>query len=1146
MNRATLSLSRGLATRLMLIMAASANATLHAAPLTWIGGNAPWDASSANWNPADEPDLDDEAIFNTPNSVDLAMLNQIQALTMSAGIDLDTNGFDLTVDGLVSVSGSGTNLIVSGNASQLQADSVTITNGGTIRISGGTILQIDEGANTGIFNIGTGGGAGNTGTLIGNGTIDLGDAVAPTATLLMVDGGTLTATSDDVLIDPFGQNAATLTINITDADARIDLDNGINPSVNVNRNDTLDINGQSHTSADPFSGTINLAAGSTIDMSVAWEMGTGGTINANTAGIFLGTKGATATIAGAAFTMNGGTIDLDDIDTLQFSAPFQANGGSINNSGHVIFNANSTITAGASFTMPSADSSITVNAGVTVNIDDADFNADGSGSATNVITINAGGVLDLDLGVGADTGLSGTTNLNGGELDVTTDDDQWLINGNVNVGANTGTSQINGEAVTFSSGTITVGQNATLDVNASSTTWSTNGHLVVNAGGVARFDTTTTFFDPGSFTGSGTLMTGGAVNVNAVTTINMPSGTVDLDGADLVGNTVAINQNLVINAATMDSFGDNVPIGTNVLQLNNAANLTVNLTDPNAEWTLTAQGELDINTLGGMLGGGGIQGSDFNMAGAASISGNSIWNARTDISGTVTIAAASSLNLRGGDLTSANVNRLEGGTINGAGAVNALANEGLFGFGTIDADIDFATNTELRADNGILTISGPILDMGVLGTADTDGILNRPAAWNTATNIGQVDMRGGEIRGGTITNGNVTGINGFGLLAARVINNTSINARHGGTLIVETAANDNDWDGAGGAGQLNAVDGSLELRDNLNFGFTGTVLANGGHRVFANGFALDFNPGSTIQLNNGSYESTNSTDIGGTVQVGAGGGTIKVQINRFLDFESTSTTTLNGDLQLVTNNGIIRAGATFSGTGALNIPSGSFAGADDAANVNVLIDNDGTFHVGALLDVGRVDVRDYQQSATGTLDVDLAGTGLNEFDRLLVSGAAALDGALDLRLLMGFVPPLGQTFNILSATGGVSGQFDTVDQPAALLAAGRTFDVVYTPTLVQLVVAGLITGDYNENGVVDAADYVVWRDMEGQMGPGLAADGNGDNTVNNLDYDLWRANFGLTSGAGAAASPGAAAVPEPATALLLISGLLLLCARCRD
>jgi hypothetical protein len=74
-----------------------------------------------------------------------------------------------------------------------------------------------------------------------------------------------------------------------------------------------------------------------------------------------------------------------------------------------------------------------------------------------------------------------------------------------------------------------------------------------------------------------------------------------------------------------------------------------------------------------------------------------------------------------------------------------------------------------------------------------------------------------------------------------------------------------------------------------------------------------------------------------------------------------------------------------------------------------------------------------------------------------------------------------------------------------------------------------IPGDYNANGMVDAADYALWRNMLGQMGPGLPADGNGDGTVNDADFDLWRANFGLGSTGEAAAALQSAAVPEPGT-----------------
>lgn len=66
-----------------------------------------------------------------------------------------------------------------------------------------------------------------------------------------------------------------------------------------------------------------------------------------------------------------------------------------------------------------------------------------------------------------------------------------------------------------------------------------------------------------------------------------------------------------------------------------------------------------------------------------------------------------------------------------------------------------------------------------------------------------------------------------------------------------------------------------------------------------------------------------------------------------------------------------------------------------------------------------------------------------------------------------------------------------------------------------------IAGDYNGNGSVDAADYVVWR--------------NGDSPDDTqAGYDLWKANFGKP-GSGAGASVGA--VPEPASLMLLLVGL---------
>ena len=85
-----------------------------------------------------------------------------------------------------------------------------------------------------------------------------------------------------------------------------------------------------------------------------------------------------------------------------------------------------------------------------------------------------------------------------------------------------------------------------------------------------------------------------------------------------------------------------------------------------------------------------------------------------------------------------------------------------------------------------------------------------------------------------------------------------------------------------------------------------------------------------------------------------------------------------------------------------------------------------------------------------------------------------------------------------------------------------------------------IEGDYNGNGVVDAADYVVWRNTLGQMGSNLAADGYHDDVIDDLDYYIWRSDFGHTA-AGGAASGTMAAVPEPTTLLLLATIGLIKC-----
>jgi hypothetical protein len=92
---------------------------------------------------------------------------------------------------------------------------------------------------------------------------------------------------------------------------------------------------------------------------------------------------------------------------------------------------------------------------------------------------------------------------------------------------------------------------------------------------------------------------------------------------------------------------------------------------------------------------------------------------------------------------------------------------------------------------------------------------------------------------------------------------------------------------------------------------------------------------------------------------------------------------------------------------------------------------------------------------------------------------------------------------------------------------------------IELMQDESLLGDYDNNKVVDAGDYNIWRSTLGQTGHGLAADGNGDNIVDHADRDLWRANFGRVLNTGSGSNPQhSISVPEPAAVLLLTIGAI--------
>jgi hypothetical protein len=214
---------------------------------------------------------------------------------------------------------------------------------------------------------------------------------------------------------------------------------------------------------------------------------------------------------------------------------------------------------------------------------------------------------------------------------------------------------------------------------------------------------------------------------------------------------------------------------------------------------------------------------------------------------------------------------------------------------------------------------------------------------------------------------------------------------------------------------------------------------------------------------------------------------------------------------------------TNSGSGTLEVIEGELGGSGDV-NGDVVASG-GVIAPGQ--SIGTLDVRgDFTLGAAATLQIELDGPSSN--DLLLVNDDADLAGLLEVVLASGYQPAEGAQFLVMIA--------DNITDNSLTLAGAHAanFDVdAVGGTLILTSRFTGLAGDYNKDGVVDAADYTVWADSMGQTGAGLAADGDGNGVIEQADYDFWKTHFGNTTASGSEADQ----VPEPTTFLLALLAL---------
>jgi len=250
-----------------------------------------------------------------------------------------------------------------------------------------------------------------------------------------------------------------------------------------------------------------------------------------------------------------------------------------------------------------------------------------------------------------------------------------------------------------------------------------------------------------------------------------------------------------------------------------------------------------------------------------------------------------------------------------------------------------------------------------------------------------------------------------------------------------------------------------------------------------------------------------------------------------IDIASGAELTLEGSFdfenQTVTKSGSGRLyldSATTTQSGTLQHNDG-FLGGEGIVNGDLTL---AAATVGPGHGVGELTVKgNFTMGSESVLEIEIGGTSVGQFDTLEVLQNAYLNGTLAVTLTDDYYPDLGQQFAVVQANSvanyGITLGGPDADKFKLAFAMGQL--------LLESTVTGppVLPGDYNSDGIIDAADFTVWKDNLGLPSSALNGNGSGAATVVQADYLLWKTNFGQFAATG---SEGTAAVPEPATLLL--------------
>ena len=539
----------------------------------------------------------------------------------------------------------------------------------------------------------------------------------------------------------------------------------------------------------------------------------------------------------------------------------------------------------------------------------------------------------------------------------------------------------------------------------------------------------------GTLTGSGTLTAAGLVTWTAGT-MSGSGSTVAMAGMALGGSSKTLDQRTVVlsaGTAAMDAAGSSISMqngatftNQGTFELSNDGGLT------------TTQGFFDGGGSGAFNNPGTLRKLATGSSGTSRFSGVAMNN-----TGSVEVQAGTLVLGGGGTHSAATFAASAPGVLDFGGGMHMLdaacsiggTGTGAFGGGTTTHLGSYTVSGPTRVSGGDVTFSGPVSAVGDLeissGTADF-------SSSTAQISVGTLAQSGGTLAGSNTlivagpaswTSGTMSGSGTTVLMAGMALGGTSktLNQR---TVVL-----------SGGTATMSDNVSFISMRNGATFTNQGILeLSNDGGLTNNQGF-FDGGSGSGAFNNHGTLRKL-ATGNSGTSRFSG----VPMTNTGILEVQAAALSFSGGFTQTAGTTRL--SGGTLISTTPLTINGGRLEGFGTIEG-----DVSSRGHVGPGLSAGALQIEGtYTQTAAGALSVEIGGAATTQFDRLNVSGAASLAGALDVSLIDGFVPTLGQSFEVMTYASR-NGTIPTVT--GVDIGGGLTLEAIYGATnLILQVVPG--------------------------------------------------------------------------------------------